>query len=454
MEKLENILNEIKMAAETGRYAPLRGVLETLEAPDIAWVLGRLGEEMAPVFRVLPKETAAEVFVEMEPDEQEFLIGNFTDPELKNIVDKLYNDDAADLVEEMPANVVKRILSQADPQKRSILNQLLQYPKGSAGSVMTTEYMTLKAEMTVEEAFDRIRTKGLDRETVYTCYVTDRNRKLEGVVTVREMLLARREERIGDLMDRNVVSFHTLDDREQVAQAFDQYDFLAFPVVDGENRLVGIVTVDDAMDILREENSEDIEIMAAIVPYEKPYLKTGTFETFRKRIPWLLVLMVSATFTGQIISYFENALAAQAVLISFIPMLMDTGGNSGSQAAVTVVRSLSLQEIRFKDIFRVIWKEARVALLCGVVLAAANFLKILLVDNLIFRSGVSVAVAAVVCVTLCCTVLLAKLVGCSLPMLAKKCGFDPAVMASPFITTVVDALSLILYFVFANAVLT
>lgn len=455
MESLDLILVELKKIAETGKYTPLRSLVEHLEPADIAWLLGRLDEQsLVLAFRVLPKETAAAVFVEMESDEQELLIEGFTDRELKNVIDGLYLDDAADLIDEMPANVVKRILRQTDPQRRAVINQLLQYPKDSAGSIMTTEYVDLKANMTVTDAFHRIRRIGLRRETVYTCYVTDSNRKLEGVVTVKELLLASPEAPIEEVMERDVVFFNTLDDQELVAQSFDKYDFLAFPVVDGENRLVGIVTVDDAMDVMQEETTEDIEKMAAIVPSDKPYLKTGPVETFRKRIPWLLILMVSATFTGQIIAHFETALAAQAALISFIPMLMDTGGNSGSQASVTIIRGLSLQEIRFNDMLRVLWKEARVSLLCGITLAAANFLKILLVDNLIFHTGVTVTVAAIVCGTLCCTVLVAKLVGCTLPMFAKKIGFDPAVMASPFITTIVDALSLLIYFAFATLILT
>lgn len=454
MNRIESVLEQLQAVAAEQRYSVVRGMLNHLEAVDIAWLLGRLPEQqMAPVFRVLPKEIAAEVFVEMEPDEQQLLIESFTDHELKNIVDGLYSDDAVDLIEEMPANVVKRILKQADPQKRVAINQLLKYPKESAGSIMTTEYMDLKADMTVEEAFARIRRVGLRRETVYTCYVTNANRKLEGVVTVRDLLMAEPLDRIGDLMERDVVFFNTLDDRESVVRAFEKYDFLAFPVVDGELRLVGLVTVDDAMDVMQEENTEDIEKMAAIVPSDKPYLKTGAAETFCKRIPWLLFLMISATFTGRIIAGFESALAAQSVLIAFIPMLMDTGGNSGSQASVTIIRSLSLQELRFADMFRVLWKELRVAILCGAALAAANFIKILLVDNLLLRSGISLLVEAVVCITLFCTVLVAKLVGCSLPILAKKCGFDPAVMASPFITTVVDALSLLIYFAFARALL-
>ena len=454
MRTVERILDELKDMINNGKYSPLRSKLELLEPVDIAWLLGQLEPaERSPVFRLLPKEMAAEVFAELEADEQEQLIKSFGDRELELILDGLYSDDATDLIEEMPANVVKRILKHTDPQKRAIINQLLKYPKDSAGSIMTTEFMDLKANMTVAQAFDRIRKVGLERETVYTCYVIDANRKLEGVITVLEMLMANGEDTVGELMNRNVIFFQTLDDQEQVARAFDKYGFLAFPIADGEGRLVGIVTVDDAMEVIEEENTEDIEKMAAILPTEKPYLKTGVFETFRSRIPWLLILMISATFTGRIIAGFEAALAAQAVLISFIPMLMDTAGNTGSQASVTIIRSLSLQELRFKDLFRVVWKEIRVAVLCGIALAAANFLKILLVDNLLFHANVSVAVAAVVCITLCLTVAVAKLVGCALPMLAKKCGFDPAVMASPFITTIVDAIALLIYFAVALAVL-
>lgn len=454
MHKVERIMNELKDHIQNGKYSPLRSLLVLLEPVDVAWLLGELEEEeRSPVFRLLPKETAAEVFAELEPDEQQALIEDFADRELKDILAGLYSDDAADLVEEMPASVVKRILRQTDPQKRAVINQLLNYPKDSAGSIMTTEFMDLKADMTVKEAFERIRKVGLERETVYTCYVTNRNRKLEGVITVLEMLVAQPEQLIGDLMNRNVIFFQTIDDQEEVARAFDKYGFLAFPIVDKETRLVGIVTVDDAMEVIEEENTEDIEKMAAIVPTDKPYLKTGVFETFSKRIPWLLILMISATFTGRIIAGFEAALATQAVLISFIPMLMDTAGNTGSQSSVTIIRSLSLEELRFKDLFRVIWKEIRVAVLCGIALAVANFIKMILVDNLLLGANISLLVAAVVCLTLCCTVVVAKLVGCALPMLAKKIGFDPAVMASPFITTIVDAIALLVYFAIAMNVL-
>ncbi|MBR2012698.1 MAG: magnesium transporter [Clostridia bacterium] len=450
MHRVEQTLLEIKDMINCGNYSSLREELSLLDPADAAWLLGELNEsEWVPVFRLLPKETAAEAFSQLESDEQQVLIEGFTDRELQAVLSKLYADDAADLVEEMPANVVKRILRHTDPQKRAVINQLLKYPKNSAGSIMTTEFMDLKAQMTVAQAFDRIRRVGLERETIYTCYVTDQNRRLEGVVTILELLIASPQETIGALMNRDVIHFNTYDDREAVARAFDKYDFLAFPVADGEGRLVGIVTVDDAMEVMVEEDTEDIEKMAAILPTDKPYLKTGVFDTFKKRIPWLLILMISATFTGRIIAGFEAALAARAVLISFIPMLMDTAGNTGSQSSVTVIRSLSLNELQFKDLFRVVWKEIRVAVLCGAVLAAANFLKIILVDNLLFDAKISTIVAAVVCLTLCCTVLVAKTVGCVLPMVAKKLRFDPAVMASPFITTIVDAIALLIYFAIA-----
>ncbi len=450
MHRVEQTLLEIKDMINCGNYSLLRSKLALLDPADAAWFLGELEEsEWVPFFRLLPKETAAEAFSQLEPDEQQVLVEGFTDRELQAVLSELYADDAADLVEEMPANVVKRILRHTDPQKRAVINQLLNYPKDSAGSIMTTEFMDLKPQMTVAQAFDRIRKVGLGRETVYTCYVTDQNRRLEGVVTILELLIASTEETIGALMNRDVIHFNTHDDREAVARAFDKYDFLAFPVADGEGRLVGIVTVDDAMEVLVEEDTEDIEKMAAILPTDKPYLKTGVFETFKKRIPWLLILMISATFTGRIIAGFEAALAAQAVLISFIPMLMDTAGNTGSQSSVTVIRSLSLNELQFKDLFRVAWKEVRVAVLCGLTLAVANFLKIILIDNLLFDAQISIVVAVVVCLTLCCTVLVAKTVGCVLPMVAKKLRFDPAVMASPFITTIVDAIALLIYFAIA-----
>ena len=430
------------------KYPTIRDILITMNPADIASVFDSMEEERLPLlFRLLPKELAAETFVEMDPDAQELLIRGFSDSELREVVDELYVDDAVDIVEEMPANVVRRILSQADPQMRKDINEILRYPENSAGSIMTTEYVSLRPDMTVEEAILRIRRTGVDKETIYTCYVT-RDRLLLGLVTVKDLLLAQDDSlEISELMETNVISVSTQADQEEVAQMLSKYNFLALPVVDGENRMVGIVTFDDAMDVMEDEATEDMEIMGGMTPSDKTYLRSTTFDLFKHRIPWLMLLMVSATFTGLIITKFEHALAAQVALTAFIPMLMDTGGNSGSQSSVTVIRALSLGELSFSDIGRVIWKEIRTAVLCGVALAAACFLKILLVDCLLMgNEDASITVALVVCITMALTVLVAKVIGCSLPMLAKKIGFDPAVMASPFITTIVDALSLLIYF--------
>ena len=459
MFELENerteLLEQIEEMIQRKRYAPLRDLLLPLEAADIASLFAELDEERLPlVFRLLPKELAAEVFVELDSDEQEMLIRGFSNTELKEVLDELYLDDTVDIVEEMPANVVKRILKHSDPETRKSINEILKYPDDSAGSIMTTEFVDLRETMTVEDALKRIRRTGPDKETINICYVIDDRRHLIGLLSIRTLLLAEDDDIIGDIMERNFIAVQTLDDQEAVARALSKYDFLALPVVDTEERLVGIVTVDDAMDVLQEEVTEDIEKMAAILPSDKPYLKTSTLETYKARIPWLLLLMISATFTGQIISSFEDALAAATILTAYIPMLMDTGGNCGSQASVTVIRGISLNEIEFSDIFRVIWKEIRVAVVCGATLAAANFVKLMLVDRLLFHNAaMTIPVAAVICCTMVCTVLCAKLVGCSLPLLAKKIGFDPAVMASPFITTIVDALSLLIYFRFATLLL-
>lgn len=447
LERIEDDLNR-------KRYAALRDLLLPMEAADIAVLCTELGEKVPLVFRLLPKELAAEVFVELDSDEQELLISSFSNTELKEVLDELYLDDTVDIVEEMPANVVKRILRHSDPEMRKSINEILKYPEDSAGSIMTTEYVDLKAHMTVEDALKRIRRTGPDKETINVCYVVDEGRHLIGLLTIRTILLAEEDDVIGDIMERHLIAVQTLDDQEAVARALSKYDFLALPVVDKENRLVGIVTVDDAIDVLQEEVTEDIEKMAAILPSDKPYLKTSTIETYKARIPWLLLLMISATFTGQIIASFENALAAATILTAYIPMLMDSGGNCGSQASVTVIRGLSLGEIGFSDIFRVIWKELRVATVCGLTLAAANFAKLMLIDRMLFHNpAVTTPVAAVICCTLVCTVICAKLVGCTLPLLAKRVGFDPAVMASPFITTIVDAISLLIYFRFAAAFL-
>lgn len=438
----------IERLLENKRYATLKDIFITLQPADIAAMFDEMPEEALPLlFRLLPKELAAETFVEMDDDAQEMLIHGFSDTELKEVVDELYVDDAVDLIEEMPANVVMRILRQADPEVRAKINEVLKYPEDSAGSIMTTEFVNLRPTMTVSDSIKRIRRTGVDKETIYTCYVTDDNRKLIGMISIKTLLLADEDEIVMDIMESNVISVNTIDDQERVANLFGKYDFLAIPVVDGENRLVGIVTVDDAMDVMQEETTEDMEVMAAITPTDKPYMKTGVLETYRKRIPWLLVLMISATFTGWIISSYENALAAQVALTAYIPMLMDTGGNSGSQASVTVIRGLSLDEIKFRDLPRVIFKESRVAILCGVTLALTNFLKLMLFD------GVGLQVALVVSLTLICTVFVAKIIGCALPLAAKKIGFDPAVMASPFITTAVDAISLLMYFQIAKVFL-
>ncbi len=455
-ERFEIVEKALLRMLEEKKYATLRDILATMNPSDVAGVFSNLEEKQIPLmFRLLPKEQAAETFVEMEPDAQELLIRGFSDNELKEVLDELYVDDAADIVEEMPANVVKRILKAADPEMRKSINQILRYPDYSAGSIMTTEYVSLRPNMTVEEAILRIRRQGVDKETIYTCYVTGKDRKLIGLVTVKDLLLAEDDEtKIEDIMLTNVISVTTQDDQEEVARMFGKYNFLALPVVDKENRMVGIVTFDDAMDVIEDETTEDMEIMAAMTPSEKSYLKSTPFDLFKHRIPWLMLLMVSATFTGMIITSFESALSLLPVLTAFIPMLMDTGGNCGSQSSVTVIRSLSLNELKFNDVFRVMWKEVRTAVLCGITLAVLCFVKILLVDRLLMgNTSINLMVNGVVCLTLAVTVVIAKFVGCSLPLLAKKLGFDPAVMASPFITTIVDALSLLVYFSFAKTLL-
>ena len=454
-ERFEIMQKTLLQMLEEKKYSTLRDILVTMNPSDIAALFRELEERQIPLmFRLLPKEQAAETFVEMEPDAQELLIKSFSDNELKEIVDELYVDDAADLVEEMPANVVQRILKQADPEMRTRINQILRYPDNSAGSIMTTEYVSLRPSMTVEEAILRIRRQGVDKETIYTCYVTE-GRKLIGLVTVKDLLLAQDDETpIQEMMETNLISVNTHTDQEEVARMFSKYNFLALPVVDKENRMLGIVTFDDAMDVMVDEATEDMEIMSGMLPSEKTYLKSGVFELFKNRIPWLMLLMVSATFTGLIITAFEDALAAQVALTAFIPMLMGTGGNSGSQSSVTVIRSLSLGELKFRDIGIVLWKEIRTALLCGIALAVVCFVKIWLVDGLMMgNENITVQINLVVCLALAVTVIIAKVVGGLLPLGAKALKLDPAVMASPFITTIVDALSLLVYFVFAKAII-
>ena len=430
------------------QYSSLRQTLSEMNEVDIASILNDMeNEDSLKMFRILPKDKAADVFANLELDDQQYIIQSLSDREASAIIDNLMADDATDLLEEMPANVVNRILSNARPDTRADINHLLRYPEDSAGSIMTVEYVALRINMTVAEAIEKIRKVGLDSETINICYVLDAQRILVGTVALRYLLIMKQDAIIGDFMNTNVISINTNDDQEEAARAIQKYNFTAMPVVDRENRMVGIITVDDVIDIIQEETTEDIEKMAAILPSDKPYSKVGIFETYKKRMPWLLLLMISATFTGAIITNFESALASYVVLTAYIPMLMDTGGNAGSQASVSIIRGLSLNELAFGDLFRTIWKEIRVAFLCGVTLSAASFLKLILLDR------VPLSIAGVVCLTLVLVVCLAKLVGCTLPMLADRAGFDPAVMASPMITTIVDALSLLIYFTIATRLL-
>jgi magnesium transporter len=451
----EKRIEEMTELLEEKKMKQLQIMLEENDEFDVAEFLSELPEQqMAMVFRMLSKEQAAAVFAELESEEQEYIINSITDKELGGILDELYLDDTVDMMEELPASVVKRVMRIATPETRKLINQYLNYPENSAGTIMTAEYIDLKKYMSVKESFARIRRIGADKETIYTCFVTSGDRKLEGIVTVKDLIMADEDAVIESIMDDNVIFCTTTDDQEDVSGMFSDYDLLAIPVVDKEKRLVGIVTVDDVMDVMEQEATEDMEIMAAITPSDRPYMKTAVFDLWKNRIPWLLILMISATFTGMIITSFEDALAAQVVLTAFIPMLMDTGGNSGSQASVTVIRSLSLGDVEFSDLIHVIWKEFRVSILCGATLAVANFLKILLVDRMLLGNvAITPLVAAVVCFTLFLTVICAKFVGCTLPMLAERLHLDPAVMASPFITTIVDAISLLLYFAIAKLLL-
>lgn len=453
MEQVNVTLTEtIRVLLEEKKYNTLRDVLVTMKPFDIALVFEQLQDEkMAILFRILPKELAAESFVEMDDETQQFLIHGFSDSELKEIVDELFVDDAVDLIEEMPANVVKRILRQADKDMRKQINELLKYPEDSAGSIMTTEFIVLRPDMTAEMAIKRIRRTGVDKETIYTCYVTDDNNQLVGITTVKDLLLAEDDSFVRELMEENVISVSTLDDQEQVAQMLSNYNFLALPVVDNENRLVGIVTIDDAIDIIQEEATEDIEKMAAVLPSDKPYMKTSVWGIYKKRTPWLLVLMLSATFTSAIISSFEGALASVIVLSSFIPMITGSGGNAGSQAAVSVIRALSLGEVEFKSILKVLWKELRVSFLCGLTLGLADFIKLMIFD--LNGHENALLISLVVALTLVGTIMMSKIIGSSLPLLASKIGFDPAVMANPLISTVCDSLSLLIYFAIATSIL-
>lgn len=441
-------LDVIKELLETKQYTRLRQRIADMNIADIAAIMeGLEEEELLKIFRILPKSMAADVFSYLEVDSQQFIIVSLSEREAANIIDNLMADDATDLLEEMPANIVKKLLASAKADTRRDINHLLRYPEDSAGSIMTVEYVDLKENMTVEDAIQRIRKIGVDSETINICYVLDSKRTLVGTVALRYLLISPSDAVIGDIMHENVVYLNTMMDQEEVARQFQKYDFTSMPVADNEGRLVGIITVDDVVDILQEEATEDIEKMAAIVPSDKPYMKTGVFETWKKRIPWLLLLMISATFTGSIITSFEDALSVFPILTAFIPMLMDTGGNAGGQASVTIIRGLSLNEIGYSDVPKILWKELRVAFICGATLSAAYFIKLMLFDK------VGLGVAAVVCLTLIAAVAIAKMIGCSLPVLAKRLGFDPAVMASPFITTIVDALSLVIYFAIATEIL-
>ena len=447
----EAVHDELFIMLEDHMIKELSLTLAEMNEFDISEFLGELWEtdktRMAMVFRLLSKEIAADVFANLEVEEQETIINSITDTELGDIIEDLSVDDAVDMMEELPANVVKRVMRTTDAQTRALINKYLKYPENSAGSIMTAEYIDLKKYMSVREAIARIRRIGEDKETIYVCYVTSAKRRLEGVVTVKDLLLSDDDEILEDIMDTNVICAKTTDDQEDVSEQFSDYDLLAIPVVDKEGCLVGIVTVDDVIDVMEQEATEDIEKMAGITPSDRPYSRTNAFEIWKNRIPWLMFLMLSATFTGMIMTHFEDALAAQVVLAAFIPMLMGTGGNSGSQASTAVIRSLSLGDVEPADVLKVVWKELRVAFLCGVTLAVVNFGKMYLVDRtLLGNTDVTFTVAAIVSITIVFVVMFAKVVGSTLPIIAEKIGVDPAVMASPLISTITDAVSLMIYF--------
>lgn len=451
----EKQFDELMELLDSRHMKELQTRLEDMNEFDVAEFLSEIGDNRMPmVFRLLSKETAADVFANFDAPEQEQIINSITDSELSAIIEELYVDDAVDMMEELPANVVKRVMRTATPETRRLINQYLNYPENSAGSIMTAEFIDLKKYMNVREAIARIRRIGEDKETIYICFVTSADRKLEGVVSVKDLLLNDDETVIEDIMDTNVIFCMTHDDQEEVSEKISDYDLMAIPVVDKEGRLVGIVTVDDIIDVLEQETTEDFEIMAAMTPSDKPYSRTGVIDMWKNRVPWLLFLMLSATFTTMILNSFEDALAVQAVLIGFIPIIMSTGGNSGAQSSTAIIRSLSLGDTEPKDTLKVIWKEWRVALLCGLTLAVVNFTKMLLVDNLLLgNSDVNYMIALVVSLAMVFAVMFAKVVGSSLPMLAEKIGLDPAVVATPLITTITDAVSLLIYFEIAKVFL-
>ena len=439
IEELEKIISE-------KRFSDLKQIAESIPPADVAELLGNMDvRHCATAYRLLPKELAAEVFVEMDTEVKEHLINSFTDRELSLMLDELYIDDTVDIIEEMPAVVVKRIIKNSQKENRDIINKLLKYPKDCAGAIMTTEYVRFKKDMTVDEALSHVRKVAIDKETIYTCYVTDEKRRLIGIVTAKELLISPLDKTLGDIMEESVIFARTTDDKEEVALKFDRYGFLALPVVDAECRLVGIITVDDAISVIKEEAEEDFAKMAAITPSETTYLKTSAFSLFKSRIVWLLFLMVSATFSSAILNKFESLLPA--VLLIFVPMLMGTGGNGGGQSSVTIIRAISLGEVEFSNLARIIWKEVRVGAFCGVTLGAVAFLKVLFIDRWVMQNpAVTTSVALAVAISIAVTIIVSKLVGSMLPLIAKKLGFDPSVMASPFITTLVDVLALLLYF--------
>lgn len=442
------MLEKIQTLVEDKKYSAIKELLTKMNEHDIAEVLEELPQkEVVKIFRLLPKDIAADVFAFFETDTQANIITSLTDVEAVDIINDMAADDATDLIDEMPANVVNRLLSKVDKDTRKDINQLLKYPDNSAGSIMTVEYLDFKEYNTVKDAIKKIRQEYEEKETVDTCFVTDKSRKLIGSIELQDLIVNHEDTPVGDIMNSDIISVDTLMDQEKVAEIIKEYDITSVPVVDSENKLVGIITIDDVIDIIEEEATEDIEKMNAILPTEKSYLKLSIFDIWKSRIPWLLLLMVSATFTGKIITHYEVSLGKMVILTAFIPMLMDTGGNAGGQASATIIRSLSLNDVEFSDILKVIFKELRVSFLIGLTLAVANFLKLLYIDH------VTTKVAAVVCSTLVLTVCVAKVIGCSLPMIAKKLKFDPAVMASPFITTIVDAVSLFIYFKIAVSVL-
>jgi len=440
-------IDEIMTLLSERRFMELRDRLDAMNPIDVAQLLGEVPEEkLLLLYRILPKENAAEIFSEMDPDEQELLIRGFTDREMKEVIEEMYIDDAVDMIEEMPAVVVNKVLKHANPDTRREINELLKYPEDSAGSVMTTEYMSLKSGLTVEQAFERIRRTGDEKEDIYNCYVIDANRKLQGIVTVKELLLTSKDTLVGDLMETNIISANTLDDQENVAKTLAKYDLTAVPIVDKENRLVGIVTIDDAIDVIQEENTEDFEKMAAVMPQDKSYFDTSVWQHVRNRLPWLFILMFSSIGTSIILEHYEAAFAAMPVLVALMPMLSGTSGNCGSQSSTLIIRGMALDEIKLGDYFKAVWKEIRIALLVGLALSLGNGIRIYI------QYG-SVRLAIVVGISLCFCVLVAKFLGCSLPMLARRLNIDPAIMASPVLTTLVDLSSVWIYFQIATELL-